>query len=108
MEQVIYSSRIRDKLVLLSGILYDKGYFGFMEQSEDYVNRIYDFIDSIPSARHHKCKKDKYGKWYAVYRPAKGRTSYYVTFSKKGDRYYIENIFTNHTKDYPSFIKGIK
>jgi hypothetical protein len=107
-EEIIISLDLQFKLDRLSDILYDKEYFGFRETAKEYVSKIYEFIYNIPKVKQHVAKKPKYGKYYAVYKPAKSKTNYYITFNKKDDRYVIKNIITNHTKEYPAFIKGIK
>ena len=107
-EIIIFSPKVIDKLESPVYILFDKCYFGYVASSEVYVNRIYDFIDTIPLPLR-KTKHPKYGKCYARYFVKNKRTQYYITFDTKGDgRYFIQNIFTSHESGYDTYIKGVK
>lgn len=48
MEKVKISDFLIAKLKRLSTTLYEKEYFGYMEDSEHYVNKIIDFMYTIP------------------------------------------------------------
>ncbi len=49
MEQINLSPFLLKKLDELVRTLFKEEYFGFYENSEDYVNNIIDFINTIPS-----------------------------------------------------------
>jgi hypothetical protein len=108
MEEVILSVHVNQKLKDLVNILIQKEYFGFQEDAQIYVDKIYDYIYTIPSLPHRKTKKPKHGAYYVVYRVKNKRTQYYITFDKKANQYIIENIFTSHEKGYATYIRGIK
>lgn len=94
------------KLNNLVDTLFDGKYFGTRMSAVEYVNNISDFIETIPTQRHRPTINTKYGAWYCEYKPNR-RTSWFVTFDKKGDRYIVRNLINNHTKEYPDFIKGL-
>ena len=52
-----------------------------LQQPNKYPNRIYDFIDTIPSLPLRKTKHPKYGKYYARYLVKNKRTQYYITLT---------------------------
>jgi hypothetical protein len=83
----------------LAFILYKKEYFGFLDTAEKYVDEIENTMYSIPDLKHGKSKDPKVGKFFVRHKPNK-KTTYYITFDCKGDRYYIEDIITNHEEDY--------
>lgn len=107
MEKVVISPFVVNKLDSLILILFEKEYFGFMESAIDYVDNIYDFILTIPSQNKKRTKKIKFGAWYCSYK-ANSKTTYFITFDCENDVYLVKNITNNHSRDYPSFIRGIK
>jgi len=56
MEEVNISKFLKNKLNSISKILFEKEYFDFQEDSELYVQNIFDFIYTIPQKRHLKTK----------------------------------------------------
>lgn len=84
----------------LVDILYDKEYFGFKHAAYDYVDWIF---EQIESSIHKKAKKpapeyfNKYGQglFYVVYK-RNSNTSWYVFFQKEEDTYLIIYIGNNH------------
>ncbi len=85
----------------MTDALFYKNYFGFREDAEQYVQRIRDFIESIPKQTIlYKCKTSKYGKFYARYKNKKSGFMYYITFDVNKERYFIENIISPKTKEY--------
>lgn len=107
MAKIIYSDLFINKTSKLIAILYDEGYFGFLESSKDYVRQIFDFIETIPSIRFKKTNNAKYGQFFARYQANK-RTYYYITFNVIGEVIFIENIFSNYESGYSTFIMGAK
>lgn len=107
MEEIIVSKILKNKLDNLPQILFDQSYFGFMHSAEKYVNRIYDFINTIPSQSKYKTSDSKYGEYYARLEVKNKRTIYYLTYSFEGNFYFIKNIFTSHELGYYKYIKGI-
>jgi hypothetical protein len=108
MEKIILSPILKNKLDYLPQILFDKSYFGFMESAEEYVNRIYNFIDTIPFQLKHKTSNNQYGEYYARLEVKNKRTIYYLTYNYEGELNYIKNMFTSHELGYYIYIKGIK
>jgi hypothetical protein len=51
MEKVKILNRVRIEIDDYITPLYDEEYFGFLESPEEYVNKIYDFIYTIPTLR---------------------------------------------------------
>lgn len=108
MEKIIYSEGVVDFLNDLVGILFEKEYFGFMDSSKEYVDRITNDIESlIDVKRHRKTPKrlQRHGSYYAAFKGSK-RTTWYVFFDKYDGHYYIEFITNNHSAK-ASFIRGL-
>lgn len=95
---VLYDSLVIDYLENLTSILYQKGYFGFPEGAKTYISKL---THEIESSIHLKLKKpspprfSRFGTHYVIYRPNK-RTTWYVFFNFKGNRYLIRYITNNH------------
>ena len=98
--KVVYHKNVVEYLNELVDILYEKEYFGFKETAYDYVDWIFEQIEtSIES----KLKKpapihfDRYarGLSYVVYK-RNNNTSWYVFFRKQEDTYLIFYIGNNH------------
>lgn len=106
MASVIVKETVLRKLDDLVDSLFDSKYFAVRDNALAYVHSISDFIQSIPTQRYRSTKNNKYGAWYAEYTPNR-RTTWFVTFDKKGDCYIIRNLINNHTKDYPEFIRSL-
>lgn len=98
--KVIYHKNVAEYLNKLVDILHDKEYFGFKEFAYDYVDWIF---EQIESSIHRKVKKpapkyfEKYGLGlsYVVYK-RNSNTSWYVFFLKQEDTYMIFYIGNNH------------
>jgi len=94
-----------DKLIFT---LYEKDYFSYLENAEQYVSNIYNFIgETIPINNHKKSPKTllKYGDFYIFYKP-NNRTTWYIFFNKKDSKYLIKHITNNHKFD-ASFINEL-
>jgi hypothetical protein len=104
MARIILTAFVDNKLKSLIEVLYLKGYFGFKVSAYDYVNKLYDFIDTVPEQVVRPCKNAKYGKYYVVFK-MNSSTTYYITFDFSDDLYLIKNVFNNHGEEYPTFIK---
>lgn len=77
MEKIIVEKRLFDELNELIEILYKEEYFGFLQSAEEYVNKTYAFIDTIPHVKSKKAKISRYGKNYATFK-ANNKTSWYL------------------------------
>ena len=98
---------MEEKLYNLVNILFENEYFGFLENAIKYKDKIVNFINTIPNLKKKKTKNTMYGYWYCSYKPNRN-TTYFITFDYEDDIYLIKNIFNNHGKGYPAFIRGIK
>jgi hypothetical protein len=101
---------VLDYLEALSLKLFEKGYFGFYESACEYVDRILDFIYYELPLKPKKAAPrhfSKYGKnmHYVTYRPNK-RTTWYIFFNVKDDRYLIRYITNSHVS--AQHIRGLK
>jgi hypothetical protein len=103
---VRFAQETRDYLENLVTILYEKGYFSWLDSSRKYVNELVeDMIKNLPARRHKPAPKRyaQYGKglYYASFVKNK-RTTWYAFFSKYQDEnnqiiYLIRYIGNNHT-----------
>ena len=98
--KVVYHKNVAEYLNELVDILYNKEYFGFKESAYDYVDLIFEQIESTiqrkvkkPAPKHF----DKYaqGLSYVVYK-RNSNTSWYVFFQKQENTYLIFYIGNNH------------
>lgn len=86
---IVYSDRFIESTDDLIRILYIKNYFGFLEDAENYVDRIYDFIrDNITTypARISPADLQKYGEKYLLYIP-NTNTTWYIFYRLKDSVY---------------------
>jgi hypothetical protein len=110
MISVDYSPETILYLKELTTLLYDKGYFSFPETAKEYVDKLTFYIENnIPSIPKKIAPRhfSKFGKdmHYITYRPNK-RTSWYIFFNFKDDRYIIRYITNNHVS--AQHIRGLK
>jgi hypothetical protein len=107
MEQIILSREIIIALEELVDILLKDEYYSFLDSAEDYVNKIYDFIYSIPNQPCKQTKNNFLGAFYCSYKYS-NRTTWYITFNKEDEIYLIKNIANNHSKEYAEFTGNIQ
>jgi len=101
---VIFLPKVREYAKRLIRILYEKGYFGFEENAQKYVeDLIFDIEITLPIRVHEPAPKyfDKYGKSmkYASFRKNKSTTWYaFFTTYKVNDEpiYLVRYIANNH------------
>lgn len=108
MEKIIISEDVKDYLDDLVIVLIRKKYFSYLENAEDYVHNIINFIyKDFPNTRHRLTPKPllKHGAYFVRYNAGK-RTAWYVFFNKKEDRYIIKYITNNHIAK-AAFLKGL-
>jgi len=98
LEKVIYLPEIENYINNLIDVLFEKEYFGFLEDSKLYVSKLIDYIDQnihliqpniSPKQLIHK------GKYYISYSSNK-RTTWYIFFEKRNRQILITYIFNNH------------
>jgi hypothetical protein len=105
MEKVKILNSVRLEIDGYITLFYDEEYFGFLESSEEYVIKIYDFIYTIPTVRKKKTKNNRYGEYYCSYK-ANTNTTWYIVFDKYDDDYLVRFITNNHSREYAVYIKA--
>ena len=103
---VIFSDDFHHSLEELVEILYDEDYFGFKIDCHLYVDKIYDIIESsidYPISRNSPESFQKCGKKYLRYK-ANNHTFWYIFFDEKDNRFLINHILNNHSKDFPELL----
>lgn len=99
--QLIYKYEFVEKLDKLVHQLFEKEYFGFIDSSEDYIQKIFFFIIENIHLSHHKPtprELEYLGDYYIFYKPNK-QTTWYILFDKRDADILITNIFNNHCED---------
>ncbi len=106
MEKIELTGFVKQKLRDLLDVLIEEDYFSYIENAEDYVDKIVDFINTIPKQKRYLTKRKQYGQWYCRYK-ANRHTTWFITFDTNEVIWIIRNIINNHTPDYPAFIKDM-
>ena len=86
-------------------ILYRNNYFSFIENSEDYVSKIYDFIEyDLINFPHQKTPAElkKFSSNYIFFK-INSRTTWYIFFEKNNQNYLITHIINNHCEEAKYF-----
>lgn len=104
MGEIVINPSLKIKLNDLVDTLYFKNYFGYCDSAQNYVDKIVDFIYSIPTLPVRKCKNPKYGKYFVRYDNKTNKMSYFITYNKIDSNYYIEDIISPKTKEYKEII----
>jgi hypothetical protein len=108
MPSVAVKPLVHQKLQELFTALLLEDYFSLEENARTYVDKLLDFIEMIPAQKHRFTKNKQWGQYYAAYK-ANRNTTWYIVFDKFGDEgYIVNNVFNNHTEEYPQFIAGNK
>lgn len=103
--KVIFLPKVQDYLDSLVPILYEKGYFGFVETAIDYVDDLIDDIETNLPTKQHKSapsRFDQYGKnlHYATFKKNR-QTTWYAFFTKYIENgnvvYLVRYVANNHT-----------
>jgi len=98
--QIIYLPEFINYLDKLVFTLYKKEYFGFIESSQDFIDKIYDFIESniftIPN-KHTTNQLRNLGNNYITYQ-SNQRTTWYILFDKNQNDITVTYIYNNHEK----------
>ena len=98
---VIYSKEMEFYLNDLIDILFYNDYFSYKENAENYVLKLKNEIESVISLKKHWTAPKKfqnYGKKYIVVSITQ-RTSWFVFFDQKANRYLIQYITNNHVEE---------
>ena len=103
--KVIFLPKVQDYLDSLVPILYENGYFGFVETAIEYVDDLIDDIETNLFVKQHKPAPshfDQYGKGmlYASFKKNR-QTTWYAFFTKYNENgetiYLVRYINNNHT-----------
>lgn len=98
---IIFQYGVLDYLDDLVFILFKEEYFGFMQSSYDYVDKIIDFIENdiatFPSKKTPTALKN-FGSKYIFYK-SNQRTTWYIFFENKNNNFLITNIINSHCEE---------
>jgi len=104
---VVFNDNVKLSFFELIDDLYQKEYFGFLDEAKEYVWKIeHYFKTEIPKLHRLGLSKkamryfNKYGDdlFYIAYRRAKTRTTWYAFYEIFGDRYFkVVHITNNHS-----------
>jgi hypothetical protein len=98
---IYFENEVIDYLNNLVFELYDNEYFGFIDSSEIFADKLIDFIfDSISifPARKTPIEIQYLGSNYIFYK-SNQRTTWYIFFDMENDNYLITNIINNNSKE---------
>jgi hypothetical protein len=99
-KRIIYSKNFENYLIDLIDLLFYKDYFSYLENAENYVVRLKEEIDNYIDLKQHYPSPEElsvYGKQFIIISLNK-KTSRYVFFDKKDNRYLIQYITNNHNE----------
>lgn len=95
---IVLKSSVIDFLDDLIYELFADGYFGYVESSEDYVQRIISFIhqniETFPN-RKTPAELKSFGDFYFFYK-INPRTTWYIFFQKEENDFLITHVINNH------------
>jgi len=105
MRRVLFVPEVRLYLKDLAPVLYDLGYFSYLESSQNYVKElVVDVIANLPKRQHKPVSKyfDRYGKnmHYASFRKNKQTVwhAFFTTHEVENEKIYlVRYIANNHT-----------
>ncbi len=98
---IIYTKNFVAYLDSLVYLLFKKEYFGFVESADDYVDKIYEFIEesieTFPSKKTPK-KLKIFGQNYIFYK-SNQTTTWYIFFEVLNNNYLITNIINRNSEE---------
>ena len=107
--QVVFNENVKFLFFELIDVLYQKEYFGYLDEAKEYVSEIeLYFSTEIPKFHRLGLSKkampyfEKYGDnlFFAAYRKTKTRTTWYAFYEIFDNRYFkVVHIINNHTKE---------
>jgi hypothetical protein len=100
-KRIIYAKSFENYLTDLIDILFYKDYFSYIENAENYVVALKDEIeDYIDVKQHYQTPKklSRHGNHFIII-SLNNRTSWYVFFEKKDNRFLIQYITNNHMEE---------
>ena len=101
MGKVIFKDNVLDYLDELVYTLFKEEYFSYSENAQLYVDKIVDFIIVEINSFPHKNTPQKLqylGVNYIFYK-SNNRTTWYVFFEKKNQKFLITGILNNHCEE---------
>ena len=104
--KVIYSSLFIIQLDDLAQILYKKKYFNFIDDVDEYIDKIYDFVENNvehPISKFTPRQFQKFGKKYIKYK-ANTNTTWYIFFDQKNNQFLVNHMLNNHSQDFPELL----
>lgn len=102
---IVYSPQVKTYFKDLIIVLFEKEYFGFKENAEEYVLKIRHFIEEnieIYPSKITPSELQQYGENYISYK-VNSQTSWYIFFSQAGSTYFVKHITNNHVRFFESF-----
>jgi hypothetical protein len=99
--EVQYLPEIELSLNKLSELLFEMEYFSFLDFSQNYIEKLTNYVEENISKLQHKITPialKKFGSLYIFYK-ANNRTTWYIFFEKHENRYLITHITNNHIGD---------
>lgn len=106
---VVFDENVKFLFFELIDILYQRGYFGFLDEAKEYVSEIEQYFKTeIPKLHKLGLSKKampyfkKYGEnlFFATYRRTKTQTTWYAFYEIFGTRYFkVVHITNNHTEE---------
>ena len=106
---VVFSEDVKSFFFELIDILFQKEYFGFLDEAKEYVSEIVQYFETeIPKLHQLGLSKkampyfQKYGEnlFFAAYRRTKSRTTWYAFYEIFDERYFkVVHIINNHTEE---------
>ena len=104
---VVYNENVKLSFFELVDILYQKEYFGFLDEAKEYVSMIEQYFKiEIPKLHRLGLSKkamsyfERYGEnlYFIAYRRTKSRTTWYAFYEVFDDKYFkVVHIINNHT-----------
>ena len=98
---IIYKKNVIDIFDELVFELHRKEYFGFLESSEIFVEKIVDYIDNnidVFPSRKTPQKLIHFGENYIFYK-SNQRTTWYIFFEKSKDQFLVTSIINSHCEE---------
>ncbi|MEX0997706.1 MAG: hypothetical protein WDZ45_11710 [Flavobacteriaceae bacterium] len=98
---VLLQENVTTFLENLIQILFEKEYFSYEKSAQQYVSKIYDFIENHLIKYPHKTTPknlSQLGSKFVFYK-ANNHTTWYIFFENKDSRYLVTYITNNHMED---------
>jgi hypothetical protein len=104
MPGVVVRPLVHQKLHELFTALLLEDYFSLEENARVYIDKLLNFIETVSAQKHRLTKDKQWGMYYTAYK-ANRNTTWYIVFDKfENGGYIVNNVFNNHTEEYPRFI----